>query len=151
MDFEKLKKFLVKAKINTYATDGEDNEETLLDGTKELEFKEGDFLYRDRYFGSNPFIGEEVVFYNGKVIWGMNYCGGVILDVSSEEIYVFLKKALRQVDETIPFRGPNHFEDGKLKYINTVNGDIKKFDGIEEIFLNGKGIYKLIYHGGIVN
>jgi len=151
MDFEKLKKFLVKAKINTYATDGEDNEETLLDGTKELEFKEGDFLYRDRYFGSNPFIGEEVVFYNGKVIWGMNYCGGVIFDVSSEEIYVFLKKALRQVDKTIPFRGPKHFEDGKLKYINTVNGDIKKFDGIEEIFLNEKGIYKLIYHGVIVS
>jgi len=151
MDFEKLKKFLVKAKINTYATDGEDNEETLLDGTKELEFKEGDFLYRDRYFGSNPFIGEEVVFYNGKVIWGMNYCGGVILDVSSEEIYVFLKKALRLVDKAIPFRGPKHFEDGKLKYINTVNGDIKKFDGIEKISSNEKGIYKLIYHGGIVN
>jgi len=151
MDFEKLKKFLVRAKINTYATDGEDNEKTLLDGTKELEFKEGDFLYRDRYFGSNPFIGEEVVFYNGKVIWGMNYCGGAISDVSSEEVYVFLKKALRKVDEIIPFRGPKFFNEGDSKYINKVNGDIKRFDGIEKIFLNEKEVYKLIYHGGIVN
>jgi hypothetical protein len=68
MDFEKFKKFLVKAKVNTYATDGENNEKILPDGTKKLEFKEGDFLYRDRYFGLNPFIGEEIVFYNGKVV-----------------------------------------------------------------------------------
>jgi hypothetical protein len=41
----------------------------------------------------------------------MNYCGGVIPDIPSEEIYVFLKEALRQVDEIIPFRGPKCFEE----------------------------------------
>ena len=69
MDFESFKKFLVKAKINTYATNGEDNEKTLLDGTKELEFKEGDFLYRDRYFGSNPFINRINENCSTLIIW----------------------------------------------------------------------------------
>jgi len=55
-------KFIIKAKQNTYAKSGEGGEEVLADGSKELVFKEKNFKYRDRYFGFNPFIGQEVVF-----------------------------------------------------------------------------------------
>jgi len=56
-----LNQFLVKAKINTYVLSGEGGEKILSDGSKEFEFKEGKFEYRDRYFGFNPFIGQEIV------------------------------------------------------------------------------------------
>jgi hypothetical protein len=58
--------FLLRAKLKTYATGGEGNERDFEDGTREMSYREGDFFYRDRYFGSNPFIGEEVVWRKGK-------------------------------------------------------------------------------------
>lgn len=53
-----LQDFLVKAKINTYASSGEGGEKKLEDGGRELIFENGEYKYRDRYFGFNPFIGE---------------------------------------------------------------------------------------------
>ena len=51
MNIKQLSKFLVKAKINTYASSGEGGEKTLSDGSKEFEFEEKELKYRDRYFG----------------------------------------------------------------------------------------------------
>jgi len=68
VDMEELCRFLVKAKINTYASAREGA--ILRDGSKELVFSEGKWLYRDRYFGFNPFIGEETVFYQGGMCLG---------------------------------------------------------------------------------
>ena len=67
MDIEQLSKFLVKAKINTYALSGENEEKVLFDESKEFEFEEKEFKYRDRYFGFDPFIGQEIVWQNGKI------------------------------------------------------------------------------------
>lgn len=96
----KLVKFIIQAKINTYATVGEIGENILNDGAKELNFKKDEFKYRDRYFGSNPFIGEEIVWRDDKPIWGMNYYGSVIYDtVPAKDVYQFLKKAMQQISE----------------------------------------------------
>lgn len=73
MNTKQLSKFLVKAKISTYASGGEEEEKVYSDGSKVFEFEEKEFKYRDRYFGYNPFIGEEIVWQNKKVVWGMNY------------------------------------------------------------------------------
>ena len=148
MDMKKLSKFLVKAKINTYAS-GE--EEILLDGGKELEFEEKEFRYRDRYFGFNSFIGEEVVWREKEVIWGMNYYGEVLSEIASaKQIYQFLREALKRVEEDKPFRGPDSFREGDFKYINRTEGEIKKFKGKEMIFYREKLVYKLSYHGGLI-
>lgn len=48
MDTKQLSKFLVEAKINTYASSGEGGEKILPDGSKELEFEKKEFKYRDR-------------------------------------------------------------------------------------------------------
>ena len=144
-----LVKFLILAKTNTYASNGEGGEEVLSDRSKELEFEEKGFKYRDRYFGSNPFIGEEIVWSGEDRIWGMNYYGAVSSEeVSEEEIYEFLKKAMRRVSEKRPFRGPDNFKEGDFEYIDKSNGDIKMFSGVEKIFFKGKEIYRLYYHGG---
>ena len=119
--------FIVKAKINTYATTGEGGENTLEDGSKQLVFKEGEFNYRDRYFGSNPFIGEEIVFKNNKVIWGMNYYGKAFSnEISIKEIYEFLKKAMQKVSRDNPFRGPENFKEGNFEYKNNHEENLEK-------------------------
>lgn len=151
MDIKQLSKFLVKAKINTYASSGEGGEKVLLDGSKKFEFREEEFKYRDRYFGFNPFIGQEVVFQNKKIIWGMNYYGKVISNIISlKQIYQFLQEVLRKIPENKPFRGHNRFKRGNFEYFNKAKGTVEKLEGEEKIFYKGKLMYKLIYHGGMV-
>jgi hypothetical protein len=100
----KLEQFLVKAKVSAYASGGEGGERILADGSKELTFQEGEFKYRDRYFGWNPFIGEEVVWQGDKVTWAMNYYGAVLDQVvTAGQVYAFLQKAMSQVKKDRPF------------------------------------------------
>lgn len=144
-----LRDFLVIAKKATYATSGEGGERRLSDGTKEFVFKKGLYIYRDRYFGSNPFIGQEIIFYNKKTIWGMNYYGGVINKTfDSHEVYSFLKKALQKVTKQKPYRGSRTFVSGQWKYACVVKGSINDFSGYEAISWREKKVYKLLFHGG---
>ncbi len=146
-----LNEFLAKAKINTYASLGETGEKRLPDGTREMVFQEGNWKYRDRYFGNKSFIGEEVLWRNNSVLWAMNYYGGLTAkDVSSESIYGFLKKALRQVTYENPFRGPSAFVEGDFNYRNETSGTVEDFSGEEIIIRSGKEVYRLKYHGGLI-
>jgi len=145
----KLNNFLVKAKRAAYATSGEGDERKLADGTKELVFKKGLYKYRDRYFGSNPFIGQEIVFYKTKAIWGMNYYGRVIVDnIDIHEVYNFLKKALQKVTAGRPYRGPTTFSSGQWKYSCPVKGAVNNFFGYEVIYWRKEKVYELLFHGG---
>jgi len=147
----RLIKFLVKAKINTYASRGEGGEKVLPDGSKEFEFREGEFKYRDRYFGFNPFIGEEMVLKNTKAVWGMNYYGGTISEtVPAKSIYQFLQKALREISELKPFRGPKKFIEGDFEYFNNSEGILERFKGSEKIFYKKQEVYTSDYHGGLM-
>ncbi len=146
-----LQEFLVKAKIHTYASAGEGGERNLDDGSKELIYEEGEWKYRDRYFGSDRFIGEEIVWQNGVVAWAMNYYGGVTADeVSAEKVYEFLKKALRQVEKDRPFRGPLELKEGAWEYHNENEGTIDDFKGREKILYREELVFELIYHGGAI-
>ena len=60
--------FLIKAKKSTYANADGDSKKILNDGSKEFVFSEGGYIYRDCYFGSSSFIGEEVVFLDNKAV-----------------------------------------------------------------------------------
>ncbi|MCJ7450675.1 MAG: DUF5680 domain-containing protein [Candidatus Nanohaloarchaeota archaeon QJJ-9] len=147
-----LREFLIEAKKNTYASEGEENETELGNGGKELVFEEDEFRYRDRYFGFNPFSGQEVVWRGGEPFWSMNYRGETLSSsVSAEKIYSFLQKALNQVEEDQPFRGPEVFVKEDFKYSNRFEGNIRSFEGKEEIFYKGEKVYELLYHGGVVD
>ena len=147
-----LAKFLVEAKKNTYASVGESGEIILEDGSKELVYEENDLKYKDRYFGFNPFIGEEVVQKDGKTIWGMNYYGKILRKtISEKQVYNFLKEALSRVDKENPFRGPDNYKKEGFEYRNKVKGNIKNFKGVEIILYKGEEVYKLEYHGGMLN
>lgn len=146
-----LNEFLVNAKKNSYA--GNAKELILADGGKELIYEEDKFKYRDRYYGFNPFFGQELVWKNNELIWGMNYYGRAIddFDISIEEIYSYLKKALLKIPENAPFRGPELLKLGNyLQYINKFYGNVNSFIGQEEIYFIEDPMYNLDYHGGLI-
>jgi len=146
-----LSEFLIKAKINTYAASGEGGEKILEDGSKELVYENGIRKYRDKYFGFKSFIGEEIVWENGKAIWGMNYCGGIISEeVDVKQIYQFLQKAMKLVKIERPFRGPENFQEGEWDYTDKSDCSVNEFSGTESIYFQKKKVYELKYIGGIV-
>ena len=144
-----LKEFLIKAKANSYAS-GREGTKLPHDG-KELSFAEHEFTYTDRYYGENPFIGEEIIWKNGRVVWGMNFYGGVSSKTAPVgEVYKFLQQALRAAKDDQPFRGPEYFAYQEFEYHNEIHGTLEAFNGVERIFYQDEEVYKLTYHGGIV-
>jgi hypothetical protein len=74
----------------------------------------------------------------------MSYQGQIpddISDVFREEVYTFLKNALRRFDEQTPFRGPEHFKEGDFEYTFKFDGDYSYFVGREAITHKGKEVF----------
>jgi hypothetical protein len=147
--------FLVNAKRQTYATQGDDASVTpLLPGSRQLEYQEGALLYRDIYFGGAYFVGQETVYEGSTPVWAMGYAGGVITPDASpsavSEVYKFLRVALRQVTAERPYRGPRQWREGVLVYTDDTQGDVDCFCGIETITHEGQSVYQLRYSGGLL-
>jgi hypothetical protein len=77
----------------------------------------------DRFLGSSAFIGQELLWRSDRLIWGMNYYGALTAPVPPE-FGDFLKKALRQVREERPFRGPHLLLEDDFEYVDESQGDI---------------------------
>lgn len=145
----KLEEFLIKAKGNAYAS--EEGGALLPDGSLEFTYQEGEFKYRDRYFGWNPFGGEEAVWQDDQIVWMMNYYGLVFDEVvPAAEVYSFLQNAMNQVKIDRPFRGPQTFKKGDFEYFDESQGSVDRFTGFERILYQGREIYRLHYHGGSI-
>ncbi|MDP5275732.1 DUF5680 domain-containing protein [Chengkuizengella axinellae] len=147
--------FLVKAKKETYASGtGQFSTSALLEGSHQLEYEQGDYLYRDIYYGSHFFVGQEIVYFKGKPIWSMSYAGGTTIELDQETLEFFPKfhkKAMRQISERNPFRGPNEFYEEEYTYTDKHEGDIERFTGIEKILQSDLEIYQLNYTGGLIH
>ncbi len=83
---------LVKAKKGTYANSDAPKVIPSRLNSKDYEFTDGNFTYHDTYFGGVKFMGEEVVYYNDNILWGMNYYGITIDSSLTEEV---MDKVLR--------------------------------------------------------
>ena len=151
---EEFLEFLVKAKKGTYANGDASKSSSSRLLSKDYHYEDGNFTYHDTYFGGVKFMGEEVVYYNDNILWGMNYYG-VTLDSSlTEEVMdKVLRVALMKVGEdksVIPVRGPKEFINEDYLYTFNVDGDRENFVGIEQIYKDDKLIYELKCHGGII-
>jgi Domain of unknown function (DUF5680) len=152
---DELIHFLLHAKHRTYAGQNDEASMTpLLPGSKQFEYREAPFFYRDIYFGMAYFSGQEVVYHRDHPVWSLNYTGGVISDITNpaeiRRIYAFLREALRLVAYERPFRGPQMYRDGQLRYLDATQGDITRFQGEEMILQDNKRIYSLRYSGGLL-
>ncbi len=149
-----IRDFLIEAKKSTYANGTAEKIESSRLDSKDYEYKKGNMLYHDTYFGGTNFIGEEVVYIDNKIYWAMNYYG-VTLDenLGEEAMDNALRPALMQVgvsENIIPVRGPREYKTGDFKYTFEVSGDLTNFSGIETIYKNDKKIYELKCNGGLI-
>lgn len=148
-----IKDFLIEAKKATYANANAEKVVASRRGSNDYEYSNNEMTYHDTYFGGTNFIGEEVVYGSNseKPIWGMNYCG-VTLDqkLSEEAMDKALRPALMKVgeDDTLPVRGPRRFINDNYEYTFNVDGDLERFDGVEEIRKDGALVYRLRCTGG---
>lgn len=151
---DELTSFLIDAKIATYASMGDDaSVQPLLKGSRQLQYADGGFLYRDLYFGSMRFMGQETVYHEDSPVWGMVYCGGVGGGCSREtadRIYTFLRECLGKVPREAPFRGSSGHSRGEYAYVNRYDGFIDRFSGYETINADGSVVYALRYSGGFI-
>jgi len=149
-----LIKFIVEAKKSSYAAQGDTQSVTpLLPGTKQLEYRRGDYFYRDIYAGMLNFVGQEIVYRQEKPVWSMSYAGGLLSGADKSQIiniYSALREALRLVSVENPFRGPKNYSNADFSYTNETTGTLNRFNG-REIISNGKSnLYELFYAGGMV-
>lgn len=91
-----------------------------------------------------------------RLVWSISYAGGVVRatpggseDVS--RVYSFLRKALREIREDRPFRGPSQFVEDEFEYRNQAVGSIETFWGSERITQNRAMVYRLRYAGGSID
>lgn len=143
--------FILQAKLHTYASGGDGSERNLPDGGHEMLWAAEDWSYRDVYYGYNPFAGEEMIWQGGKAVWMMNYYGRVASEeVTPQEVYAFLQKAMQKVGPEAPYRGPLLHLEGDFEYRDENRGDPDGFHGVERIYFRGRQVYELMYHGGIL-
>jgi hypothetical protein len=121
-------------------------------GSHDLQFTEGDWAYHDRYLGESDFIGEEIVYYQRQVVWGMNYFGVILQPdrISSAQAGQVIKVSLTRLYQEGHFLGGFEYTVDELRYVDTSEGDFQLFHGREWIEQAGQIVYELRYHGGLV-
>lgn len=152
--------FLITAKHHTYAAQGGEDAmvASLLPGSRQLEYRDGQLLYRDIYFGNEYFAGQETIYYDTSPVWSMVYSGGGLRNVPPSvravvdmpQVYTFLQAALRHTPVEHPYRGPVSWEQGDLIYNNEIHGDLERFWGMEAVRYQDVAVYQLHYSGGIL-
>lgn len=144
--------FLHAAKRATYAAQGDGaSVQPLLPDSRQLEHAHGPYLYRDIYVGMLHFIGQEIVYLQGRALWSMSYSGGLlpgVADADAAPIYRALRAALSAVPPALPLRGPQSFEHQGLSYRCSAVGGIERFHGQETVSRQGQPLYELHFAGG---
>jgi hypothetical protein len=151
LSLERLEAFIIKAKAATYAGNGKRVQPTR-PGSIDLSYEEGDLTYRDSYFGGGDFIGEEVVWHRGEPIWAMNYYGYILVpeELSAEESGKVIKESLAALYSEGRFLSGFKHQTTLGLYIDTNEGDVSNFHGMEWTERGGRRLYELRYHGGLI-
>ncbi len=146
-----LEAFIVRAKQATYVGSGRQLLPYRL-GSHDLQFVDGDWAYHDSYLGESDFIGQEIVYFRGKIVWGMNYFGRILRPekITSAQAGEVIKKSLSKLYTEGRFLGGFEQAVGAFTYVDTSEGDVRFFRGKEWISRGGEIVYELVYHGGLV-
>lgn len=157
---DELLQFIAQAHRHTYAAPKEIRDqyqcvESILPGHRDFDFTEAKWRYHDSYAGHSYPPGKEIVFYNGQPVWCMSYQGIATDKLPSEfintEVYSFLKKALMNFEDAVPFRGPAEFKEGDFRYHFEHKGDYKYFTGREAVEYKGEEVFFQDVMGSIID
>ena len=151
ISIQDLINFILLAKQATYVGGGSKLLPYRL-GSHDLQFFKDDWAYHDSYLGESDFIGEEIVYYGAKVVWGMNYYGRILHPekITSAQAGAIIQQSLSKMYQSGRFLGVFQHTIGEFSYTDTNDGDPQYFTGSEWIELNGEMVYQLVYHGGLV-
>jgi hypothetical protein len=143
--------FILRAKQESYVGGGKHLLPYRL-GSHDLQFIQEPWAYHDSYLGESDFIGEEIVYYRGKVVWGMNYFGRILdpEQITSSQAGAVIQQCLSAMYQSGRFLGGFQHTVGEFKYSDMNEGDPLYFTGTEQIEVNGEVVYQLVYHGGVV-
>lgn len=146
-----LHAFIVESKASCYVGGGAKAEPSR-QGSNDFVFEKAPYAYRDSYFGGTDFIGQEVVWENGRAVWAMNYYGHIHRDdlMTGADGGMVIRQALAAMYRQGRFLGGFCHEIGKYRYVDTNTGDYTGFAGEERIMVDGEAAYHLLYHGGLV-
>ncbi len=147
VNLEQIKKFLMKA--NMPHADGTAETIKEKDGSRTIEYADGDYRLHDNFFGGEPYGGRLVVFHKEQPIFMEVYYGQT--SKPADEVYDFLREALRYPDDANPFRGPAEYTNGSYTYKSTTDGDVASHTVREFIYEDGKEIYWAVVIGGLVD
>ena len=146
--------FLGAAKAATYAAQGDEaSVAPALPDSKQLEFRDGPYLYRDIDSGMLRFAGQEVVYLGDKALWSMSYGGGLLQGVpqsAGRPVYDFLRRALLAPAPELPVRGPSELRIESMHYVCTWHGSQYWFHGGESVSQDGHAVYELRFSGGML-
>ena len=149
MNHTALLTFIIAAKTATYVGNGAKSDSSRKD-SHDLVFEQGDWDYRDSYFGGTNFVGQEVVWFKGAAVWAMNYYGYILRAdlIDATKAGETLKAALAlpqsqgRLLDNLSYAGPHGH------YTISSRGDVTHFSGREEISVNQLTAYALDFHGG---
>ena len=90
-----------------------------------------DWAYHDSYLGESDFIGEEAVYFRGKVVWGMNYFGRILHPekITSAQAGAIIQQSLSTMYQSGRFLGGFKHTVGEFTYTDTNDGDPFYFTG----------------------
>lgn len=149
MNKAELTIFLFKARSKTYAG-GEGRVEPAFRHSSQLEYTEGDWLYRDIYYtGKNTFVGLENIYYKDKPVFSMSYFGNWG-EMTEEEIDVILRGALVANPETRAFKDVKWEKEGFVYECAADTDSIDEIGGTEVISKDGEQVYYFYYAGSLL-
>lgn len=113
-------------------------------------YSEGSLVLQDCRIGEKDFVGEEILYENGKPCWAMNYlCRRK--EGNTDALTEILKQALTRADKEKPYRGPAEYRAGGYVYTCNTSGGPDWFYGYEWITFGGQTIYEYAFHGGSIS
>lgn len=151
LSLTELHAFIVRAKAATYVGGGAKISSSRL-ASHDLQFTEGDWMYRDSYFGGTDFLGEETVWLANNPVWAMNYYGYILKPelITPSQAGETIKSSLSRMYKENRFLGGFRHTEGDFTYVDSSEGEFDRFTGREWIERDGVKAYELVYHGGLI-
>jgi Domain of unknown function (DUF5680) len=146
-----LEAFVVDAKAACYVGGGRSSHPSRA-GSHDLRHATGEWSYLDSYFGGSDFLGQEVVWHRDVPVWAMNYYGKIVdpTAINAQAAGDVIKAALTALYREGRFLGGFRFQSGDYLYLDATEGSVSSFTGEEIIQCNNQIVYRLCYHGGLV-
>lgn len=146
-----LNDIVVRAKAACYVGGGNRSEPSRR-GSHDLTWCDGDWEYRDSYFGGSNFLGQEVLWFRTVPHWAMNYYGFISRPdlIDAERAGHTIKTALSSLYREGRFLGGFEWRGEYGTYVDENEGDVRHFHGRETIIVEGTEAYALHYCGGLI-